>query len=162
MIQGDPLQTTGIAAITPLVASRLGVQRGLVCLDESIAEYHARDADRHNVCLELRYSQLAERLDDHQAGTIERMETVIDREIAAKNKARAGKGQPPLQDYFRDCALLQEVTKAACAQLCKEMTLVHTSTEIHEFSVTSFYTVGLELGLVSRADMVSFADGPTP
>ena len=36
-----------------------------------------------------------------------------------------------------------------------EITVAHTDATIHEFSVTSFYTIGLALGWIEREDMVS-------
>ena len=57
IIQGDPLAPRGISAITPLVANALSdQQRGLVCLDNHIADYHSKNADRNNVILEVKYS----------------------------------------------------------------------------------------------------------
>jgi hypothetical protein len=152
--QGDPLEERGISAITPLIATRFGIARGLVCLDEEIAEYHSPNADRDNVILEVKYSQLVDVLSHGRPGVIKRLEQAIDDRIYRQNQKRKALGENPLKDYFRDFALLQEVTKAACSQLCRGITVAHTSSEINEFSVTSFYTVGLELGLVDPADMV--------
>ena len=152
--QGDPLEERGISAITPLVAARFGLSRGLVCLDEEIAEYHSPNADRDNVILEVKYFQLVDVLNHSRPGTMERLERAIDDRIDRKNQKRRALGEDPLKDYFRDFALLQEVTKAACSQLCKGITVAHTSSEISEFSVTGFYTVGLGLGLVDTDDMV--------
>jgi len=122
--QGDPLEARGISAITPRVAAEFGLSRGLVCLDES------------------------------QPGIIKLLEGTIDRDIDRKNQKREALGKTPLKDYFRDFALLQEVTRAAWSHLCGGITVIHTSSEINELSVTSFYTVGLELGLISPGDMV--------
>lgn len=154
--QGDPLEARGISAITPRVADYFGISRGLVCLDEHIADYHSPNADRQNVILELWYSQLTEQLDHSKPGTIHRIEAAIDRQIKEKNEQRQKLAKPPLKPYFRDFALLQEVTKAACSELCEGITVIHTSAEIHEFSVTSFYTVGLELGLIDPGNIVAF------
>ena len=44
--------------------------------------------------------------------------------------------------------MLQEVTKAACRAVCDDVTVAHTAHEISDFSVTSFYEVGIELGLL--------------
>ncbi|AFP32206.1 hypothetical protein MRBBS_3270 [Marinobacter sp. BSs20148] len=85
---------------------------------------------------------------------MERLERAIEDRIDRKNQKRKALGENPLKDYFRDFALLQEVTKAACSHLCRGITVAHTSSEISEFSVTGFYTVGLELGLVDPDDMV--------
>ena len=156
IIQGDPLEARGIAAITPRVAARFGLGRALVCLDESIAAYHARDADRHNVILEYRYSQLQEVLRSHDQGVIPRLEAAVDQAIHERNRRRHALGKPPLKDWFRDFALLQEVTKAASRRLCGGITVAHTASDISEFSVTSFYRVGLELGLLDATDIVSY------
>ena len=156
VIQGDPVAARGISAITPLVASNLGIARCLVCLDEHIADYHSANADRKNVELELRYSDMVQQLANTQADLLNQMEAAIDEQLARKNRQRKVLGKPPLADYFRLFAQLQEVTKAACAGLCGEITVIHTSAEISEFSVTSFFTVGLALKLVSASDMVSF------
>ena len=155
IIQGDPLEPRGISAITARVAKRLGINRGLVCLDEAIADYHARDADRDNVIIECRYSQLAAALDAHNAGALSRIETQIDRHLNDKNAQRHALGKPPLKDYFSDFARLQEVTKAACQAICGEITVAHTANEIHPFSVTSFYTVTRDLGLIDASDSVN-------
>ncbi|MFM9817486.1 UNVERIFIED_CONTAM: shikimate kinase [Spiribacter pallidus] len=154
--QGDPLEPRGISAITRLVAERLALPRGLICLDEHIADYHARDADRHGVVVEMRYSQLRETLAQSDAAV--RLEAGIDRALEQKNAKRRGLGKPPLEAYFRDFARLQEVSKAACRQLAGSITVAHTSDDIHEFSVTSFYTVGLELGLVVSGEMIRTPD----
>jgi hypothetical protein len=154
--QGDPLEDAGISAITPRVAEYFGISRGLVCLDEHIAPYHSADADRQNVILEFRYSALAEQLDNTEPGTMGRLESAVDSLLQQKNDRRRALGKPPLKHYFRDFALLQEVTKAACAHLCGGLTVIHTSDHIHEFSVTSFYEVGLELGLVHADDVVAY------
>ena len=104
---------TGISAITPRVASLLGVCRGLVCLDPDIASYHAPDADRDNVILEVWYSQLTAVLEG-RSGVMRELELAVESSLRRKNERRKSLAKPPLKDYFRDFALLQEVTKAAC------------------------------------------------
>ena len=47
--QGDPFEEKGISAITRLLADRLSVQRVLIFLDPSIADYPAPNADRYKV-----------------------------------------------------------------------------------------------------------------
>jgi hypothetical protein len=158
LTQGDPLSAKGISAITPLVAKHFGMPRGLIYLDEHIADYHWRDADRSNVLLALPYSAMAQYLEHSQNGIVARIASLIDRHIEEKNVTRSALEKPPLPDYFLDFALLQEVTKAACSCQCGEITITHTSADIAEFSVTRFYTVGLELGLIDAADMVPFDD----
>lgn len=156
--QGDPLAERGISAITPGVASEFGLERALVILDDHIAPHHSPNADRDNVIMEFQYSQLVGILNENEKDIIFKLEAVVDQHIEEKNKKRAKIGKPPLKDYFRDFALLQEVTKAACRQICGDITVVHTAHEISEFSVTSFYTAGLELGLVKPGDMVTYGE----
>ena len=89
---------------------------------------------------------------------LRRLKGAVDALLAEKNQKRALLGKPPLADYYRIFALLQEVSKAAFAALCGELTLVHTSREIGEFSVTSFGQVGLDLGLISAANVAPYLD----
>merc|ERR1740133_79746 len=62
IIQGDPLHTNGISAITRRVAKLLKCSRGLICLDSNIDPNHSKNADRENVILEFHYSQLVANL----------------------------------------------------------------------------------------------------
>ena len=112
----EPEIFPGISAITPRVARLLGVDRGLVCLDPDIAAYHAPNADRDNVTLEVRYSQLTAELERWRAGVVREMELAVEKSLGRKNERRRSLAKPPLKDYFRDFALLQEVTKAACRE----------------------------------------------
>lgn len=160
VIQGDPLEERGISAITPEVSKMLDVSRGLVCLDDDIADYHSPNADRTNVSIEFRYSDLVQILESERPGVMASLEDRIDQYLKEKNAKRKTMDKPPLKDYFRDFALLQEVTKAACRQICGELTVAHTQNHIYEFSVTSFYKAGLELGLVDEeTDMVYYSRG---
>ena len=156
IIQGDPLEPKGISAITPLVANILQLKRGLIVLDEDLADYHSPNADRDNVVLETRYSEAVALLESRQPGSLIQIETSVDALLEQKNQKRASLGKPPVADYYRIFALLQEVSKAAFAAVCSELTLVHTSHEIGEFSVTSFGQVDLELGLISKANVAPF------
>ena len=149
MLQGDPLTERGISAITRRVASTLDVPRGLIVLDEHIADYHSPNADRDNVFLETTYSPVAAWLESYKPGVLDRVETGIQALIQEKNRDREVFGKPPLADYFPLFAMLQEVAKGAFSALCGEMTLVHTSREVVAASVSSFYTVGLALELYS-------------
>jgi len=153
--QGDPLSERGISAITPLVANLLGVRRGLVTFD--LDPQHSLNADRQNVILEVSYSQMANILESSIAkGTTMKLEQEIDRQIVYKNKQRKELQKAPLKAYFRDYALFQEVTKAACRQICGDLTVAHTAHDISPFSVTSFYSVGLGLGLVEEHQVVPY------
>ena len=158
IIQGDPLEPKGISAITPLVANILQLKRGLIVLDEDLADYHSPNADRNNVVLETRYSEVAAFLESHRPRTIAKIEGAVDALLIEKNQQRSLLGKRPMADYYPIFALLQEVSKAAFAALCGELTLVHTSREIGEFSVTSFGQVGLELGLISAANVAPFLE----
>jgi hypothetical protein len=152
--QGDPLADRGISAITPRLADLLGVPRCLIVLDEEIAEYHSPNADRNNVVLEYKYSQMTSVLEE---GTLIELEARIDHLLVEKNRKRTELlNKPPLKDYFRDFACLQEVTKAACRVICGDLTVAHTAKTISEFSVTSFCQAGLDLGLVNREQMVAY------
>eukprot|EP00536_Pseudo-nitzschia_multiseries_P006607 jgi/Psemu1/15714/gm1.15714_g len=168
VVQGDPLSERGISAITPLVAECLGLERGLVCLDPHIDPAHSQNADRENVVLEVTYSQLARVLDNtgndndndnnDNNPVLQSLEDSVDALIAQKNHERTQLGKPPMKEYFKQYAMLQEVTKASLRRLCGDrLTIAHTSAEINPFSVTSFYRVGLDLGLYHEAtDMVAY------
>jgi len=158
IIQGDPLNEKGISAITLQVSNLLQVPRGLICLDEHIYPTHIQNADRENVILEFRYSQMANILEELNGnhGTLAKLERQIDNLILEKNEQRKTVGKSPLKDYFRNFALLQEVTKASCRQICGDITVAHTAKDISPFSVTSFYQAGLDLGLVDKDQMVPF------
>lgn len=158
IIQGDPLEPKGISAVTPIVAETLKLKRGLIVLDQDLADYHSPNADRDNVILETRYSEAAAFIAGHRPGTVAKIEGGVDALLAEKNQKRALLGKPPMADYYRIFALLQEVSKAAFFVLCGELTLVHTSREIGEFSVTSFGQVGLDMGLISASSVAPFLD----
>ena len=158
IIQGDPLEPKGISAITPRVAKMLQLERGLIVLDEDLADYHSPNADRDNVILETCYSEAVAQLESMRPGSVTKIETAVDALLAEKNQKRLSLSKPPMADYYRIFALLQEVSKAAFSGLCCEITLVHTSREIGEFSVTSFGRVGLDLGFMSNADVAPFLE----
>ena len=160
--QGDPLTERGISAITRIVANNLGIKRCLVCLDGHIDPEHAILADRHDVLYELTYSQLVQILNDTSFDGIpssneEKLAEAVDNTIERKNARRAALGQDPLADWYKKYALLQEVTKSAFKQISGEVTVAHATDEIMEFSVTSFYEVGLELGFIDSQDMVNYS-----
>ena len=154
--QGDPIEERGISAITRLVSDALSVPRFMIYLDPHIADYHLNDADHCRVELTLPYSALLDHLatiyPNSEALLTERINKLID----VKNRARKKLGKPPLQSYYRDFALLQEVTKAACRSLCDDVTIIQTSAEIPPFSVSSFFEVGLDLGFIRPDDMIPF------
>ena len=157
--QGDPIEERGISAITRLVSESLSVPRFMIYLDPYIADYHLKDADQYRVELTLPYSALLDHLATIRPNSEALLTERIKRLIDAKNRARKELGKPPLQSYYRDFALLQEVTKAACWSLCGGITIIHTSAVIPPFSVSSFFEVGLDLGLIHPGDMIAFEAG---
>ena len=156
LTQGDPIEERGISAITRHVADELGVPRAMVFLDPDIADYHKPNADHHGVILEIPYSVLTSLLERERAGVMSTLEQAVDAALAEKDQQRETEGKAPLQSYYRDFALLQEVTKGACNVICGALTIAHTSSEISAFSVTSFYEVGLAMGLIDAAQLVPF------
>ena len=154
--QGDPLEERGISAITRHVADELDVSRAMVFLDPDIADYHKPNADHYRVMLEIRYSALTRVLEYGRPRAMSALEQAIDSALAEKNQQRERQGKGALQSYYRDFALLQEVTKAACNMICGDLTVAHTSADISPFSVTSFYQVGLSLGLVNADHIEPF------
>ena len=95
--QGDPLEPTGISAITRAVAEELAIPRALVTLPAAIDPEHAPNAPRDGVILEVDYDALAASLENLSA-----LETAVDGAIAAKNRVR----ERPLADYYRDLSLI--------------------------------------------------------
>jgi len=154
--QGDPIEAHGISAITRHVADELGIPRAMVFLDPDIADYHKPNADHHGVILEIPYSALTSLLERERAGVMSTLEQTVDAALAEKDQQRESEGKAPLQSYYRDFALLQEVTKAACNVICGDLTVAHTSADISAFSVTSFYQVGLSLGLINADQIMPY------
>jgi hypothetical protein len=157
--QGDPLNDSGkgIASITRLVAEGLGVKRGLVLLDPHIDQDHEKYADRHDVSHEMRYSTMLEIIrEHHEHDAVGDITKEIDRSLSEKNEKRRELGQQELAAYYKDYALLQEVTKVAIKAVAGEVTVAHTTGDISEFGVTSFFQVGLNLGLIDETEIVSF------
>ena len=164
--QGDPLTETGISAITRIVANELDIKRCLVCLDDLIDPEHSVLADRHDVIYELRYSQLVDILDGDttctnqtELKTSKQLTDAIENRITMMNKKRVSLGKEKLADWYIKYAMLQEVTKSAFKSISGELTVAHSVDEINEFSVTSFYEIGLELGLIDdKNDMVYYTE----
>ena len=156
LTQGDPIKERGISAITRSVAEALHLPRAMAFLDPAIADYHKPSADHHGVILEIPYSVLTSLLERERAGVMSTLEQAVDAALAEKDQQRETEGKAPLQSYYRDFALLQEVTKAACNVICGDLTVAHTSAKISPFSVTSFYAVGLAMGLIDAGQIVPF------
>ena len=156
--QGDPIEERGISAITRHVAEELGIPRAMAFLGPDIAYYHKPNADHHGVILEIPYSLLTKVLESKQPGVTSTLEQAIDSALVEKNQQREAEGKGTLQSYYRDFALLQEVTKAACHMISGDLTVAHTSAEISPFSVTSFYQVSLDLGLVGTDQILPYRD----
>ena len=154
--QGDPIEKHGISAVTRRIASELDIPRAMAFLDPSIADYHKPNADHHGVILEIPYSLLASGLEKERPDVMIKLEQAVEVALANKNEQREREGKAVLQSYYRDFALLQEVTKAACNMICGDLTVAHTSADISPFSVTSFYQIGLSLGLVNTYQIEPF------
>lgn len=156
--QGDPLEKKGIAAVTRRVSDELNISRGLIYLDPEIADYHFPNADRYKVIFEIPYSQMRHALEMTKRDRAQEITEHVMSALQIKNDLRQNQGKSLLPSYYRDFALLQEVTKAACKQISGSITLTHTSSDISQFSVSSFYHVGLDLGLINEADIAKFPD----
>jgi hypothetical protein len=154
--QGDPLEERGISAITRIVSDRLGVPRILVYLDPSIASYHAPNADRYKVSHEISFSSLKDQLAGTEKGLVQKITQRVDEYLQTKTAKRFAEGKDKLPHYYRHFALLQEITKVACKTISSALTVAHTSRVLSEYSVSSFYRVGLDLGLIDSSEMVSF------
>ena len=154
--QGDPIEERGISAITQHVAEELDIPRAMAFLDPDIADYHKPNADHHGVILEIPYSVLTKVLEREHLGVMRSLEQAIDSALVQKNQQRAIESKGILQSYYRDFALLQEVTKAACNVICGALTVAHTSAEISPHSVTSFYRMGVALGLIGAEQIMPY------
>ena len=154
--QGDPIEKRGISAITRLVSDQLCLPRFMIHLDPHIADYHLAEADQYRVKLKVPYSTLLAHLALTHLDSEHLLIEGIEKLIKAKNGIRARLENPPLQPYYKDFAMLQEVTKAACRNICGGITIIQTSAEINPFSVSSFFEVGLDLGLIRADDIVTF------
>ena len=154
--QGDPIEARGISAITRHVAEELDIHRAMAFLDPHIADYHKPNADHHGVILEIPYSALTSLLEYEQPGCISSLERAVDSALVEKNQQRKIEGKATLQSYYRDFALLQEATKGACAVICGDLIVAHTSADISASSVTSFYQEGLSLGLINADQIMPY------
>ena len=156
--QGDPYEERGISAITRLVCDGLDIPRTLIFLDHDIADYHQPLADRYKLKFEISYSSMSTWLETRKPDLITNISKQVTATLAEKNAQRLHETKTPLPKYYFNFAMLQEVTKIACKQICGEVTIAHTSREISPFSITSFYEVGLKLGLICDSDMVPYCD----
>ena len=154
--QGDPLEARGISAITRHVTDELDIPRAMAFLDPDIADYHKPNADHHGVILEIPYSLLTKVVENKHLGVMAALEQAVDRALVEKNQQRDIVGKGAIQSYYRDFALLQEVTKAACHVICGALTVAHTSAEISPHSVTSFYRMGVALGLIGAEQIMPY------
>tara|TARA_B100000900_G_scaffold196312_1_gene166146 strand:+ start:173 stop:826 length:654 start_codon:yes stop_codon:yes gene_type:complete len=154
--QGDPYEEKGISAITRIVSDRLGISRILIFLDPAIAAYHAPNADRYKVTHEIPFSLLVNRLNDFDDKIVPSISGLVTESLQNKNAKRQFEGKRELPEYYRHFALLQEITKVACKRICGELTVAHTSGDLSEYSVSSFYRVGLDLGFIDESDIVLF------
>ena len=154
--QGDPYEEKGISAITRLVSDELDISRALIFLDPDIADYHAPNADRYKVIFEIPYSSMTHWLEAQSHDAVAQISEQVGASLMAKNAQREQQKNASLPEYYFNFAMLQEVTKISCKQICGGVTIAHTSQEISPFSITSFFQVGLALGLIDNSDMVLF------
>ena len=154
--QGDSYEDRGISAITRTMSDHLDISRILVYLDPSIAAYHAPNADRYNVSHEIPFSSLLDELENANEHIVQMITQLVDEYLQHKTAKRLNAGKEKFPEYYRDFALLQEITKVACKTVCGDLTLAHTSGELHEYSISSFYRVGLDLGLIDSSQIVPF------
>jgi hypothetical protein len=155
--QGDPIADTGVSAIMDIVAERLNIQKCLVCLDEDMDPNHAKDANRNQVQFECRYKLLLKYGRCYESSSSNRqIQESIEEAYHVKNNIRMQNGLSSLHDYTIMYACLQEMTKAKIKDISGEITVCHTSNDISEFSITSFYKVGLELGIIQESEMVYY------
>ena len=154
--QGDPYEERGVAAISRCLSDHLGISRVLVFLDPSIASYHFSNADRYKVIYEIPLSLLVSKLNEKEDSVIPSIRSLVDKLLQNKTDKRQDQGKQPLPEYYRDFAMLQELTKVACKVLCGALTVAHTSININEYSVASFYHVGIELGIIDTSYIVDF------
>lgn len=155
--QGDPYEERGVSAITRCLSDRLGISRMLVFLDPTIASYHFSNADRYKVTHEIPMSLLTSKLNEEDDSVVPSISSLVDRHLQNKIEKRLEEGKQPLPEYYRDFAMLQEITKIACKIICGVLTVAHTSSELNEYAVSSFYRVGIELGRIDHSDIVGFS-----
>lgn len=161
--QGDPVEpgkNAGIASVVNHVLTKLELKRGLVCLDEHIADYHAKDADRTNVVYEMRYSQMVKIVEQHDPSLPTQIEEKIQKRINDLNKQRIDEGREKMKNWVVEFALLQEMTKFAMKLVSGDVTVAHTmeKEKIDKYSVTSFYSIGLDLDLIQENDMIFYSE----
>jgi len=155
--QGDPYEERGVSAITRCLSDRLEISRVLVFLDPSIASYHFLNADRYKVAHEIPFSLLTSKLNEEDDRVIPSISSLVDKLLQNKIEKRQGEDKQPLPEYYRDFAMLQEVTKVACKVICGVLTVAQTSIDFNEYSVSSFLRVGIELGMIDQSDIVGFS-----
>ena len=161
--QGDPIEpgkNAGIATVVNHVLTKLDLKKGLVCLDEHIADYHAKDADRTNVVYEMRYSQMVKIVEQHNPSLPTQIEEKIQNRIKDLNDQRIHEGREKMKNWVVDFALLQEMTKFALKLVSGDVTVAHTmeKEKIDKYSVTSFFKIGLDLDLIQENDMIFYSE----
>ncbi len=139
------------------MSDRLEISRILVFLEPSIASYHFSNADRYKVTHEIPLSLLTSKLNEEDDRVISSISSLVDTFLQNKIEKRQAEGKQPLPEYYREFAMLQEVTKVACKVICGALTVAHTSIDFNEYSVSSFFRVGVELGMIDHSDIVGFS-----
>lgn len=165
--QGDPIdpsKNAGISSVVNHVLTSLDLKKGLVCLDESIVDFHVKDADRSNVIYEMRYSQMVDVIKEYDKTLPTKIEEKIEERIHALNEERMKeeddnkKQKKKLEQWVTDFALLQEMTKVALKIVSGDITIAHTMEreKINKSSVTSFYNIALDLDLIHDNEMIYY------
>ena len=151
--QGDPYAPKGISAVSRIVAKELKIDRCLVYLDEEIDKTHGKNADRVNIKMDIKYSEIKSMMvglknDESFQGYYDSIVQNV------KEKLKKYNSPPWVENY----ALLQEVTKATLKKLCGSITVAHTVAKPTDYSVTKFFCVGVDLGLIDKdVDMVKYS-----
>ncbi len=148
--QGDPIAQNGISAISRIVANDLKVHRCLIYLDEKIDPDHYKNADKDNVKFDIKFSEI-------EAMMMEKEESKRDYDRIRDNVMEK-MSKYESKDWVQKYALLQELTKATLKTICGCVTVVHTVAVPKIYSVTRFFSVGVDLGIIDKeTDMVKYS-----
>ena len=139
--QGDSEAATGVSPISYNVAKTLQLPRVMFALDSK----HYAMADKRLVADTVMLDTLLALNSDIQP----HIDSAIQKRIEAIN---ATNGQQ-IPEWIFDFARLQETAKTVMKRSASKMTVFHSTANYGPHSVTSFYQIGLELGLYDIKDM---------
>ncbi len=146
--QGHPIASTGVSAISRIVAKELKIERCLVYLDEDTDPTHRENADDQNTKHEIKLSEIQSMMLNKSRHDFMR---IVDGVSSKANKYKSSH----LDEQF---ALLQELTKATLKKVCGAVTIAHTLPEPTKHRITKFHCVGIDLGLIDKeSDMVKYS-----